>query len=134
MIAAEPAEAWRFSRVNRRGTFQKTRASATGCPGIAASSPTCSLLFEREQDGPLATAGLPVRGREIANGQLALANVALVARESGSAVGPKRSFRRHAVIRLRRKPRTNAVGVAGPGRISIWSKNLSPRICADSPG
>jgi len=51
-------------------------------------------LRSREQDGPLATAGLPVRDREMTNGQLALANAALL----WSAVGLKRSFRRHAVI------------------------------------
>jgi hypothetical protein len=67
-------------------------------------------LRSAEQDGPLATAGLPVRNREIANGQLALAHAALVARESRSAVELKRSFRRHAVFWQSRKSRTNAVG------------------------
>lgn len=53
-----------------------------------------------------------------------MANAALVARESASAAGPKRSFRRHAVIRQRRKPRKNAARVAGLSRISIfWTQS-----------
>ena len=53
------------------------------------------------------------------NRQLALANAALLS----SAVGLKRSFRRHAVIRQSRKPRTNAVRwLAGPHSI-FWAKS-----------
>jgi hypothetical protein len=47
----------------------------------------------------------------MANRQLALANAALfdLACKSGSVAELKRSFRRHAVIRQRGNPRTNAV-------------------------
>jgi len=94
--------------------LQKTRASATGCPGVAASSPIPLLtLWSREREraaGWRRGCGFVIArslGREIVgskdrsisksfdlkimNRQLALANAALLARESGSVVGLKRS-------------------------------------------
>jgi hypothetical protein len=59
---------------------------------------------------------LSIRDREVANRQLALANATLGI--PSSAVGLKRSFRQSAT-RQRRKPRTNAARVAGPGRIFV---------------
>jgi hypothetical protein len=64
-----------------------------------------------------------MRHRKVTDPQLALANAALDM--ASSAVGLKRSFRRHAVTSLSRDPRTNAARVAGPGRIFYFSYQLS---------
>jgi hypothetical protein len=84
--------------------------SAPGCPGVAASSPT--LLFGAGKDRR-PPQQLQVRNRKMTNRQSALANAALL----WSAAGLRQSFRHQAVTRQNRKPRANAVWVAGPDRI-----------------
>lgn len=91
MIAAEPAAAVILESELPGGT-QKTRASATGCPGVAASSPT--VLF-----GARTAAGqrlrVQIRDRKMTDRRRALADAAL----DSSAVGLKRSFRRQSATR-----------------------------------
>jgi len=54
MIAAEPVAAV-ILESGSPGGHPETRVSATGCPGIAASSP---VLILRNETGPLATAAV----------------------------------------------------------------------------
>jgi len=110
MIAAEPAatgdsRGWIAGGHTRKRAWARLVARA-----LRPSSPI--LLFGAGQ-GRWTPQRLQVRDRTITNRQPALANAALL----WSAVGLKQSFRHQAVTRQSRKPRTNAVWVAGPDRI-----------------
>ena len=112
---------WRFSRVNRRGTFRTRAQARSGCPGMR--PPPLPLL------GAGRAAGQPqrlrARDRKITDRQPALANAALRV----SAVGLRRSFRRPAVTKAGQESTCNAVGVAGLGRICVLgARKKSPTV------
>jgi hypothetical protein len=117
---------WRFSRVNRRGKIGNARERVNGCPGIAASSTSCSL----SEMGRWPRRVAEKRFFGIANPRPVLVNVALLA-----TVGER--FRPSTVIlpllggRGSRTefPRNDAAPVAGWGRICFFMLLLSTHIC-----
>jgi hypothetical protein len=98
------------------GDTSETRASATGCPGVAAS-PSCLLSFcsfgaghRARNKGRWPPQRLRLCHRRMMNGQLALATVAVLVRKSAGVAGLKRSFRRQAVTRQKQESTNDAVG------------------------
>src|SRR5438477_10684340 len=110
MIAAEPAAAGDSRGELPGGRTQRSRVSATGCPGVAASSPILFYGADRAAGQPWQ---LQIRNREVSDPQLALANAALVS----SAVRAEAVIRRPAVRSYNRNPRTSAAREAGLRRV-----------------
>src|ERR1017187_2041682 len=98
MIAAEPA-AVGGSRGGNAGGHSRNARKRDWLPWALRPPLPPALRSRKDRWPPQAP---QVRDRKMTNRQLALANAALLS----SAVGLKRSFRRHAVIRQGRKPRT----------------------------
>jgi len=108
-------------------------ASATGCPGIAASLPHFALCSSKQRvgQGRWLIVRLSMRDHKVAHLQLALANAAvlmrgaLLRRAKGDtadahtlrALTAEAIIRRQAVIRQSRKTTFECGLVAGPGRI-----------------
>jgi hypothetical protein len=121
------------------GDRSETRASATGCPGVAAS-PSCSLTLrslERRQragnKGRWPPQRLRLCHRRMTNGQLALATVALLRSRERERCWTEAVIPSPSGDKASRNPRTMRSG-GWPGRICFVPNKLGhgfARICAD---